>query len=168
MDKQQQRFFIGTLPDGHTLSRHKSGLDAQLWPLLAFDPVPAPWQHVWAWVDANQRSGAGYGFSRDPDGVWTEGTAQAASAMRWSGRAVPPALWQLLATQRAPDGLLYATPQPRIRTGLAIGPDSTRDDFFYYHLPHLGATGWAALAGTGWNPFVGQPLRDAGQRAPAR
>jgi hypothetical protein len=36
-----------------------------------------------------------------------------------------------------------------------IGPNSTGPDFFYYHLPHLGATAWAVIAALGWNPFVG-------------
>ena len=166
-DSKEQRFFIGTLPDGSTISRQKSGLDAQVWPLLAFQTVPADWKNVWAWVNAQHRSGAGYGFSRNPDGIWTEGTAQVASALRASNRTVPDALWQLLADQRAGDGLLYATPQPRIRTDLAIGPDSTTDDFFYYHQPHLGATAWAALAGSGWNPFTGRWL-DTGQSGALR
>ncbi len=159
-DAKQQRFFIGTLPDGTTISRQKSGLDAQVWPLLAFAPLPAGWRHVLAWVDAQHRSDAGYGFERQPDGVWTEGTAQVASALAWIGRPVPDALWTLLTDQQASDGLLYATPQPRISTDLAIGPDSTSDDFFYYHLPHLGATAWAAMAATGWNPFLGRAAHE--------
>ncbi|WP_153242502.1 hypothetical protein [Frateuria defendens] len=164
-DEGQHRFFIGTLDDGKTYSREKSGLDAQVWPLLAFSPLPAGWNQVWQWVDAQHKSGAGYGFRREPDGVWTEGSAQAATAMQASGRPVPDALWQLLAAQRSGDGMLYATPQARIVTDLAIGPDSTYADFFYYHLPHLGATAWTALAAKAWNPFTGRPLH-AAERTP--
>ena len=69
--------------------------------------------------------------------------------------SAPDALWQLLASQRSPNGLYYATPSPRISTGLAIGPDSKGPDFFYYRWPHLGATAWIALAAKGWNPFTG-------------
>jgi hypothetical protein len=161
-DGTQHRFLVGTLDDGKTISRDKSGLDAQLWPLLAFNPHPADWNQVWAWVDAQHRSGDGYGYRRQPDGVWTEGTAQAAAAMQASGRPVPDTLWQLLASQRSDDGMLYATPQQRISTDFAIGPTSTYADFFYYHLPHLGATAWTALAAKGWNPFTGRPLTRAG------
>jgi hypothetical protein len=157
-DSTQHRFFVGTLDDGKTLSRDKSGLDAQVWPLLAFNPHPAEWNQVWSWVDTQHRSGGGYGYRRQPDGVWTEGSAQVATALQASGKPVPDALWQLLNAQRSDDGMLYATPQPRISTDFAIGPTSTYADFFYYHLPHLGATAWTALAAKGWNPFTGQPI----------
>lgn len=155
-DNTQHRFLVGTLDDGRTLSRDKSGLDAQVWPLLAFNPHPAEWSQVWSWVDKQHRSGNGYGYRRQPDGIWTEGTAQVATALHASGKAVPDTVWQLLAAQRGDGGMLYATPQPRIGTDFAIGPTSTHADFFYYHLPHLGATAWAALAAKGWNPFTGR------------
>lgn len=160
-DNIQRRFLVGTLDDGKTFSRDKSGLDAQIWPLLAFHPYPTAWNRVWAWVDAQHRSGDGYGYRRHPDGIWTEGTAQVADAMQASGRPVPDALWRLLAAQRSDDGMLYATPQARISTDFAIGPTSTYADFFYYHQPHLGATAWAALAAKAWNPFTGQPITRA-------
>jgi hypothetical protein len=49
-----------------------------------------------------------------------------------------------------------------LTTGLALSPASKIDDFYYYRLPHLGATAWAALAATGWNPFTGETV--AGRR----
>ena len=54
-------------------------------------------------------------------------------------------------------GLLNATRSARVSTGLSIDPSgtSTIPDFFYYKRPHLGATAWAVLAETGWNPFTG-------------
>ncbi|WP_285410514.1 hypothetical protein [Variovorax sp. efr-133-TYG-130] len=154
-NKAEQRFHIGTLADGATVSNTASGLDAQLWPVLAAPPGRCAWQAGLAWVDANHRVGAGYGFPRQPDGIWTEGSAQAAATLVAVKGAAPEALWQLLASQRAPNGLYYATPSPRISTGLAIGPDSKGPDFFYYRWPHLGATAWIALAAKGWNPFTG-------------
>jgi hypothetical protein len=160
-DDTQHRFLVGTLDDGKTLSRDKSGLDAQVWPLLAFNPPPAAWNQVWSWVDTQHRYGDGYGYRRQPDGIWTEGTAQVATALQASGRRVPDAVWQLLTAQRSESGMLYATPQPRIGTDFAIGPTSTYADFFYYHLPHLGATAWAAIAGQGWNPLTGRPIARA-------
>ena len=161
-DNTQHRFLVGTLDDGKTLSRDKSGIDAEVWPLLAFNPHPAAWNQVWSWVDAQHRSGNGYGFRRQPDGIWTEGTAQVAAALQASGKPVPDTLWQLLAAQRSDSGMLYATPQARIGTDFAIGPTSTYADFFYYHLPHLGATAWAALAAKGWNPFTGRSITRTG------
>jgi hypothetical protein len=65
-------------------------------------------------------------------------------------------VFAVLKAAEAPDGLLYASPQARIHTGLALSPSSTTDDFYYFHLPHLGATAWAVLAATGTNPFAPQ------------
>jgi hypothetical protein len=52
--------------------------------------------------------------------------------------------------------LLNATRTGRLTTGLSIDPTGTVPDLFYYRRPHLGATAWAALAETGWNPFIGK------------
>ncbi|MGF6345980.1 hypothetical protein [Variovorax sp. W2I14] len=152
----EQRFHIGTKEDGATVSTEGSGLDAQLWPVLAAPEGSCAWVRSLDWVEKHHRSGAGYGFSREPDGIWTEGSAQAAATLVARKGAAPEALWQLLASQRAGNGLYYATPSARISTGLAIGPDSTGADFFYYRWPHLGATAWIALAATGFNPFTGK------------
>ena len=46
-------------------------------------------------------------------------------------------------------------PHPRFYTD----PTGTVPDFFYYRRPHLGATAWAVLAETGWNPFTGERIR---------
>ncbi|MFD0387714.1 hypothetical protein ACFQ4K_07555 [Tistrella bauzanensis] len=61
-----------------------------------------------------------------------------------------------LLAEQSPGGYLFATRAPSITTGLAIGPDSTTDDFRYHRWPHLGATAWAVLAGLGFNPFIGR------------
>lgn len=155
-DASEGRFLIGTLGDGQTSERQRSGLDAQIWPLIALQDPPADWRRVFEFIDQQHRAGSGYGFNRNPDGLWTEGTAQAAAVACLIGlpeKAQP--LWAVLAAQQASDGWLFATPESRISTGLAIGPDSVANDFFYYHLPHLGATAWAAIAATGVNPFTG-------------
>ncbi|MDZ3991820.1 hypothetical protein PspTeo4_12472 [Pseudomonas sp. Teo4] len=156
-DKEQGRFWIGTLPDGRTPQREKSGLDAQIWPLIALTDPPADWQRVLAFVESSHGYAEGYGFKQQPDGLWTEGTAQVAAVAQLQGQpALAQRLWGVLLAQQARDGWLYATPQGSINTGLSIGPDATSDDFLYYHLPHLGATAWAAIAATGINPFTGE------------
>jgi hypothetical protein len=156
-DAKEGRFFIGTGTDGQTSDRDHSGLDAQIWPLIAFRDPPTDWMRVLAFVDAVHGMAGGYGFNRHPDGLWTEGTAQMASVFVLRGLAKRAAsLWPLLRRQQADDGWLFATPQASLRTGLAIGPDSVTDDFRYYHLPHLGATAWAAIAAKGVNPFIGR------------
>ncbi|MGT2454055.1 hypothetical protein ACU4GI_12505 [Cupriavidus basilensis] len=151
---REGRFMIGTREDGRTLNSGPSALDAVLWPLIAIPDAPMDWRRGLDWTRERHGVKGGYGFNANPDGVWTEGTGQAALVLRASSRAQDAApLWPLLLSQRAASGLLYATPEQRIRTGLSIGPTSTTEDFYYYHLPHLGATAWAVLAATDWNPF---------------
>lgn len=90
--------------------------------------------------------------------VWVEGTAQAALAYRMTGNSsASERLLAGLRADRTPTGLLNATRSARLTTGLSIDPSgaTTIPDFFYYKRPHLGATAWAVLAETGWNPFTG-------------
>lgn len=148
------RFAIGTQDDGRTLNGEPSALDASLWPLIAIPDAAGNWQRALDWVRRRHGVKGGYGFNANPDGIWTEGTGQAALVLRASGRDADTApLWPLLNAQRAPSGLLFATPESKVGTGLQIGPDSKTNDFYYFHLPHLGATAWAVLAAAGWNPF---------------
>jgi hypothetical protein len=159
-DERDGRFTIGTQNDGRTLNVGPSAIDAELWPLIAMPGNSAAsergWERAIDWTAQHHRVGGGFGFNAQPDGVWTEGTGQAALVLQAKGRGEDAApLWDLLLQQRAPSGLLYATPDKRISTGLAIGPTSKSADFYYFHLPHLGATAWAVLAAAGWNPFLG-------------
>ncbi|HET7779979.1 MAG TPA: hypothetical protein VFL07_15630, partial [Rudaea sp.] len=66
-----------------------------------------------------------------------------------------------------PSGYVYATREPRITTGLALSAQSTSADFYYYRLPHLGATAWAVLAALGHNPFAA-PRQPAAQPKSSR
>jgi hypothetical protein len=101
----------------------------------------------------------GFDFDGDRDGVWVEGTAQAALAYRIAGDVDrSEQLLNGLQGDRAPSGLLYATRSERLSTGLSIDPTKTVADLFYFKRPHLGATAWAALAAMGWNPFVGKKV----------
>lgn len=148
-------FLTGTLPDGTTPNRATSGLDAQLWPLLLPAP-PAEWQRALAYAQAAHGVAGGFDFNQDRDGLWLEGTAQAALVYRLAGDdATADRLLETIAGQVSPGGLVWATREAAITTGLAIGPHSRSDDFRYYRQPHLAATAWTALAATGWNPFSG-------------
>ncbi len=147
-------FLTGTLPDGVTPNHATSGLDAQLWPLLLREP-PKDWQRALAWAERAHGVDGGFDFSNDRDGVWIEGTAQAALVYRMLGDdAKARSALALVAEATSPGGFVYATREASLTTGLAIGPDSTTADFLYYRRPHLGATAWAILAATGSNPFA--------------
>ena len=153
-DSASGHFWIGTQADGVTANRDASGLDVQLWSQLLPDAAKE-WRRALAYVEHEHGVAGGFDFNADRDGLWVEGTAQAALVYRQLGReADAEKLFATLAQQVSPGGLFYATREPRITTGLAIGSDSSSADFYYYRRPHLGATAWVALAALNRNPFV--------------
>lgn len=151
-------FPTGTLPDGVSVNDGNSGLDAQLWPLMLPD-APLDWRRALAYADRAHGVAGGYDFNADRDGVWVEGTAQAALAWRIAGdNARADTLLAGLTGDISPGGYLWATRGDKVTTGFAIGPDSTEADLYYFHQPHLGATAWAVLAAKRWNPFTGRTV----------
>lgn len=157
-DVSTGRFFIGTLPDGRTTNHAVSGLDTQLWPQLL--PMAAPrWRAAVAFAEHAHRVPGGFDFNDDRDGLWVEGTAQASLVYQALGRSREyDACMAEVSRHASAGGYLFATREPRITTGLAINPDSRTADLYYFRLPHLGATAWAAIAATAWNPFLGRKL----------
>ncbi|MCP1851564.1 hypothetical protein ACVIHH_002590 [Bradyrhizobium sp. USDA 4518] len=154
-------FLLGTKPDGSLADEGLLALDAQLWPWMAMPESPAAWKSALGFAKARLGVDGGFDFNGDRDGLWVEGTAQAALAYRISGdlHESDRLLADLKADQTS-SGLLNASRPARLTTGLSIDPTSGGDpDFFYYRRPHLGATAWAALAETGWNPFTGKRIR---------
>ncbi|MGJ4912907.1 hypothetical protein [Bradyrhizobium oligotrophicum] len=150
-------FLLGTKPDGRLADDNLLALDVQLWPWMAVTDAP-DWRRALRFAETHLAVDGGFDFNGDRDGVWVEGTAQAALAYRMVGDAA--ASQRLLAglrDDRTATGLLNATRNARLTTGLSIDPTgaTTIQDFFYYKRPHLGATAWAVLAETGWNPFTG-------------
>lgn len=153
-DKASGHFFVGSLADGATPNRDTSGLDVQLWAQL-LPNAPGEWRRAVDYVEREHSVPGGFDFNADRDGVWLEGTAQAALVYRVRGREHDAEkLFATIAGQFASGGFVYATRKPRITTGLAIGSDSTAADFYYYRRPHLAATAWAALAALNRNPFA--------------
>lgn len=153
-DAASGHFWVGTLPDGVTPNRDASGLDAQLWAQL-LPNAPREWRRAIAYVEHAHAVPGGFDFNADRDGLWLEGTAQAALVYRVLGREDDAKkLFVTIAGQRGAEGYLYATREPRITTGLAVGADSASADFYYYRRPHLAATAWAVLATLKCNPFA--------------
>jgi hypothetical protein len=151
-DEKPGRFATGT--DAVRVTYSGTGLDAQVFPLLAFPHATVEWGRALSYAAAHFAVGGGVGFSEFSGAMWTEGTAQLALALAGRDERRRAALLRVVEAQRAPDGLLYATPAVEMRTGLAVAPGSKTDDFRYYHLPHLGATSWAVLAAARVDPFA--------------
>lgn len=150
-------FRIGTQGDGRSPNLSVIALDTQVWPLLAFPDAPVDWRRSLKWAETHMAAEGGFDFNDDRDGRWPEGTAQAALVYRMLGNGGEVArLLGVLGQDVAPDGLLYAASHDGLTTGLAVGSSTGVGEFLYYRRPHLGATAWAILAATGWNPFTGQ------------
>jgi len=146
-------FAVGTTGDGVTPNRILA-LDAEIWPLLA---IPAMAGHADAdlvTIDSKLAVGDGYTYSDAGHALWTEGTAQAALVLGLLGHADKAATAAgAVEGQRAPHGGYFATPELRLATGFANAADPGTQRF-YYHLPHLAAAAWAALAEKHFNPFT--------------
>ena len=154
-------FLLGTKPDGSLADPSMLALDVQLWPWMAIPDAPPAWRAALNFAAAHLAVKDGFDFNGDRDGLWVEGTAQASLAYRIAGD--PHRSAQLLATleaDRTPSGFLNATRGARVSTGLSINPTptATEADFFYFRRPHLGATAWATLTATAWNPFTGRKV----------
>jgi uncharacterized protein YyaL (SSP411 family) len=149
-------FLLGSGPNGAP-TLEGTALDVQLWPWMAIADAPVEWRRALAFAEDHLAVDGGFDFNGDRDGLWVEGTAQAALAYRiLNNRARAGQLLDSLQADRSPSGLLNATRAGRLTTGLSIGPDSPQPDFFYFHRPHLAPTAWACLAAVGWNPFTGK------------
>src|SRR3982075_1537286 len=152
-------FLLGTKPDGSLADPSMLALDVQLWPWMAIPDAPAQWRSALNFAATHLAVKDGFDFNGDRDGLWVEGSAQASLGYRIAGD--PRRTAQVLTTleaNRSPSGFLYATRETRVSTGLSIDPTATEADFFYFRRPHLGATAWATLAATTWNPFTGRKV----------
>ena len=158
-------FHIGTVADSNAPNTKSSGLDAQLWPLLAVPDFKDKASQVLAWTEAHHGVPGGFDFDSDRDGVWLEGTAQAAltyQAMDEPEKAAP--LFATIAAQLSPQQLIYATAGAELTTGLLVGPTPESGQFKYYRLPHIGASAWAVLAALAMNPFMPQTFAGGAAR----
>jgi hypothetical protein len=151
-------FLLGSGSNGEP-TLEGTALDVQLWPWMAMADAPVEWRRALAFAETHLSVDGGFDFNGDRDGIWVEGTAQAALAFRIAGdRGRADQLLDALQADRSPSGLLNATRGRALTTGLSVGPDSPRPDFFYFRRPHLAPTAWACLAAVGWNPFTGKRL----------
>ena len=165
-DQKDGRFSIGTTPDG-TMSAGPIVLDVQCghgWRRRA--PAGAEWRRALAFAEARLAVDGGFDFDADRDGLWVEGTAQAALAYRIAGRPQRgAALVAGLDADRSDSGLLNATRKDRITTGLTIEPEGTTADFFYF-LPAAPRRHRLGGAGGDGLQSVHRPTCGAGQDRP--
>jgi hypothetical protein len=151
-DKACGCFAAGTGLDGKTPNRFLA-LDAQLWPLLALPGGVRRYGAALKTARAKMTVDGGFGYSQTRGAVWTEGTAQAAllaALMRQPREAAR--LLAVVEKNRAPGGGYYAADRDT-DTGFRLDTDAAQARR-YFHMPHLGALAWAALARRRFNPFT--------------
>jgi hypothetical protein len=127
--------------------------DAGIWPYLAALGTKASALNA---ISALHHSG-GIGFSSASQGVWLEGTAFAALALKLMGDKQADAFLATVTKNISPQGYVYATVAPVLSTGLTVGPSlkqgTPEQAFNYYRRPALSATAWAGLAALVVNPL---------------
>ena len=156
-DAHRHCFFAGTGDDGVTPNPTLS-LDAQVWPLTALPGAAQKFGAVLATLDDKLSASGGYAYGEQRDGIWTEGTAQAALLQEKLGnKDKSRALLSVIETQRSPDGGYYATSTQGLPTGYGQESDPSKPRL-YFRLPHLGAAAWMALAERGFDPFSQKSL----------
>jgi hypothetical protein len=147
-------FAVGTAPDGKTRNPYLA-LDAQLWPLLALPGATLRYKEAIMTAKNRLADGNGFAYSQAKEGLWTEGTAQAALLLGLSGnRADAEQLGRVVDTMQLPDGSYYAASTKELPTGFMLETDPTQPRQ-YFHIAHLAAVSWAALAMRRYNPFTG-------------
>jgi len=154
----ERRFAMGLTPEGAV--NPGSALDANLWPALAWPGQGFEGALDWVLARHGLPAGApaaeldGLDFNDDRDGIWLEGTAQAALLLRRLGRgALAARLAATMARHRRPDGWIAAASIPWLTTGLGTGLRPGAADFLYPARGHLAANAWAALTALDASPF---------------
>lgn len=148
-------FAVGTGEDGVTLNPTPA-LDAQIWPLTALPGALDKWRAGLAAAEQRYAAKGGVAYGNARETLWTEGTGQLALLLGLMGddeRA--RAMNAVIARQQAPSGGYFATDAGSLPTGFMLDTDPAQPRL-YFHLPHLGATAWAALAERRFNPFTGR------------
>jgi hypothetical protein len=148
-------FAVGVAEDGVTINPLLA-LDAQVWPLMAIPGAATRYVAALTSCERRLRFDTGYTYSEAGGGLWTEGTAQVAVLLELLHRDSAARIVQTsLQTQRTADGGYYASNVPATPTGFMLATDPTKPRV-YFHLEHLGAAAWAALAEQRFNPFTGR------------
>ncbi|MDR1210131.1 MAG: terpene cyclase/mutase family protein [Clostridiales bacterium] len=154
-DKTRGCFYTGTTDDGVTISRDVLPLDCCTWALLALGDslTAADRAAALRFIETNMAVDGGFDFNTDRDGVWNEGTAQAALAYKICGQSGKYAeLLAYLNANRLPDGAITAADRDGVTTGFTVS--GTDLPWLYNKREHVGATAWLAFAQMERNPFA--------------
>jgi hypothetical protein len=160
-------FYAGTGSDGNiNMTSAQIPEDAQTWAIMTLQDLNFTPGVEWAlgncFVAHCPTCGAGFSgldFNNDRDGVWFEGTAHAALALKICGPLAGVTADSLLteirraqtiATNNNGKGIVAAC-----HDGLTTGFDlpGSSDPWYYFNRLHVGATAWYLFAESGQNPY---------------
>lgn len=144
-DKEEGKFWTGTLDDGVSINKNVIPLDVQAWAVLAFHGEECPFVKGLKFVEKNHSFGGGFDFNTDRDGIWYEGTAQMATAYQTIGQEEKSNnLINLIKTSQFRNGAIPAASRDGLTTGF---------DWLYFKREHIGATAWYLFAKLKVNPY---------------
>ncbi|OGF58663.1 MAG: hypothetical protein A2Y62_03925 [Candidatus Fischerbacteria bacterium RBG_13_37_8] len=150
-DKNDGKFWIGTLDDGTTINKSVIPVDVQAWALLALGTESLKYIKALTYAENHLKVGNGFDFNQDCDGIWLEGTAQMAAAYYYVGQTEKgDLLVSFLRGMQDASGGFPAANKDGLTTGLDL-PDGS--PWLYYKRLHVGATAWFILAEKHINPF---------------
>ncbi|MDR3521454.1 MAG: hypothetical protein P4L54_07555 [Acidocella sp.] len=151
-DQQRGVFNAGTSPSG--TQNILLAADAGIWPYLAGIGSA---NSALAAIKSLTR-GAGIGFSAVSSGTWMEGTGFAALALHGLNDRLAGRFMATIEANISPSGYIYASVEPRLSTGLTVGPSLQagvpEQTFNYFRRPALAPTAWAVLAALDVNPLA--------------
>jgi len=151
-DASRGCFYTGTTEDGVTINKEVLPLDTNTWAILALRGDAPDAAKTLAFIEANMAIGGGYDFNTDKDGVWFEGTAQAALAYKQAGKLEKYGqILEFLNKNADQAGAIAAADRDGVSSGFMVS--GTSIPWKYGKRAHLGATAWLALAQLGVNPF---------------
>jgi hypothetical protein len=167
-DSERGCFYTGTLDDGVTVNTANLPLDANTWAILALygdKEIEQRWnpEKVYSFILNTFATGQGFDYNADKDGIWAEGTAQAALAALQLGKTDEyNRLLQYLNSASEPDGSICAATRDGLTTGfdsmIATDEGLKSIPWTYDHRVSLGSTMWLALAQLRINPYTGEKL----------
>ena len=156
-DRSCDCFAVGTKEDGVTRN-HYLALDAQLWPLMVLPGAAKQFSGAAKTAETQLNYDVGFSYSEAKEGLWTEGTAQAALFMELSGQETEAkSLLAAVGTMQAADGSYFASSTRDLPTGFMLETDPTQPRQ-YFHIAHLAAVSWTAIASHRLNPFTRNSL----------
>ena len=172
-DTINQIFWTGTGNDGITINQNVIPLDIQAWYSMAYKDSTSYYSNCINWVNPNcylsnynspyySQSLNGFDFDTDKDGIWFEGTAQAAIAftMKNNSNFANSLISNIEYVQTHHNNPHYYNYNNKGIVAADHNNTSTGFNWNYHNRLHIGATSWYVLAKLKGNPYYNYFTQD--------